>query len=116
MAVYSLDVYVGSLYRTIETTTKHTTARSTTCTIDMCSSVYLSRESSTHDIHHRIVAEEVFMFFTFYDVIAFIYASTSLHSHFYMRIVEHKGLLSKSTTKYTEVRRTHLIKYLLPLI
>ena len=64
MAVHSPYLHVCRTYRAVRATAEYTTAEHAAGTNDVGVANDLARIAATHDVHNRIAAKEVLVFFT----------------------------------------------------
>ena len=76
----------------------------------------LARIAATHDVHNRIAAKEVLVFFTLYEAHAAVVASATPHIHVDVSITYDDGAVTIAAAEDAEVGRTHLLIYFSPLI
>ena len=115
-AVYRLYLYVCGAYRTVRASAEHTTAEQAAGTHDVRVAVDLARIAATNDVHYRVAAEEVLVFFTLNDVDAAVDASSVVHLHIHVSITNDDGAVAITTAEDAEVGRTHLLENLSPLV
>ena len=114
MAVNSLDIDGGRIYRVVESATKDSATEDTTGSFYVGIAHHLAGVATTHDVHHGKTAQEVHVFFALLDIVYVTSVIIFFHVDFHMGITLDDGMFSIAATEYAEVRGSHLIIYLLP--
>ena len=116
MAVHSLDLHVRGAHGAVRATAEHTTAEHAAGTNDVRVANDLARIAATHDVHNRIAAKEVLVFFTLYEAHAAVVASATPHIHVDVSIAYDDGTVAIAAAEDAEVGRSHLLVNLSPLV
>ena len=82
----------------------------------MSGAAYFARISTTHDVHHAVVATEMFVFLAILNIDGVLYAFSTFHCYVHIGVAHDFGVGTISTTEDTEMWRTYLIVYLFPLV